>query len=292
MAAAALVRGEDANWELSQLTSEATWGQRGRKPASAKTVSLAQWSADVRQKSGRRFSETTAAIYRRVWEKYGAVTKQHPPTLSWSEAYERVRGEPTRERIAAVELRKGLKAAAPEARAEALETLHRDAAVPMSVKLEAAKKQIASQPVRVQAQQVKEALRNPEVRQAYEASLPPPPPKPPKQPKVEPPPPMGTEFEYAQVYRRVGLEVDRTSMSLQDSALRDMLGNPNLASVILRAGLRVKLLRLVRVAQQLADLLPEIKGRTPEDLEAVFDVDYEVVPERAALEAPRKELPA
>lgn len=69
-AASALKRGEDANWELARLTYENTW-MSGNYDAQPDRVSMAQWCADIREKAGRRFSETTGSLYKTMWKKHG-----------------------------------------------------------------------------------------------------------------------------------------------------------------------------------------------------------------------------
>src|SRR5262245_15713622 len=82
-AAAALKRGEDANWELAELTWKNT-SFRGQAPG---TVGVRQWSEDVQAASGRSFGEMTASYYRDIWELYQGRVRS-----SWSEAYAEIRG--------------------------------------------------------------------------------------------------------------------------------------------------------------------------------------------------------
>jgi hypothetical protein len=48
---------------------------------------MAQWSADVRAKSGRKFSDTTGRRYKAIWERFGRSGADRP---AWSEAYETI----------------------------------------------------------------------------------------------------------------------------------------------------------------------------------------------------------
>jgi hypothetical protein len=92
-AAAALGRGEDANWELARLTWEVTHGES--------PVTLRQWSADVKERSGRRFSLQTASLYRQVWARFRDQDLGTRP--SWTDAVVAVAPEtgvgPMRERV-------------------------------------------------------------------------------------------------------------------------------------------------------------------------------------------------
>jgi len=86
LAATALVRGEDANWELARLTFENTKDNRW----DADGVLMAAWCADVREASGRKFGEATGAVYKAIWRRYGLEV---PPgdRLSWADAYREVK---------------------------------------------------------------------------------------------------------------------------------------------------------------------------------------------------------
>ena len=88
-AATALRQGDEANWELARLTHAHTY-DRGRPSTQDGKVSMKQWCADVRASSGRRFSEGTGRIYRRVWEQHGRHVHNDLP--SWIEAYEQAGG--------------------------------------------------------------------------------------------------------------------------------------------------------------------------------------------------------
>lgn len=90
-AAAALERGEDANWELARLTFENTY-EAGRVSTQTDRVSMADWCADVRVTSGRKFSDDSGVLYKRIWRRYGPyVGTDH--AVSWSDAYEACKPE-------------------------------------------------------------------------------------------------------------------------------------------------------------------------------------------------------
>jgi hypothetical protein len=83
-AAAALKRGEDANWELARLTSETTL-DAGRVDTQVGKVPMEQWCADVRAASDRRFGPREGRRYKKTWREHGGTgSADH---VSWAEAY-------------------------------------------------------------------------------------------------------------------------------------------------------------------------------------------------------------
>jgi len=91
-AAAALKRGEDANWELARLTYENTLDAGDVRTQPGK-VSMERWCEDVRAVSGRAFSYRTGKRYKAIWAKSGGPAAGRP---SWSEAYEDADGRTDR----------------------------------------------------------------------------------------------------------------------------------------------------------------------------------------------------
>lgn len=85
LAATALARGEDANWELARLTFENTY-ERGRPSAQPDRVSMESWCDDVKARSGRRFSAGTGQRFKAVWRRYGHYESSDQP--SWADAWE------------------------------------------------------------------------------------------------------------------------------------------------------------------------------------------------------------
>jgi hypothetical protein len=125
-AALALKTGEAANWHLAELTFEACGPAMNGKVAPGKE-SLGEWAKDVRELSGRRFSEATAGFYRKVWETHG--TSYLDRRLSWPEAWNDIIGR-TPDKLAEgkvqsgdYHLATGLNRASPEAKQKALGTL-------------------------------------------------------------------------------------------------------------------------------------------------------------------------
>ena len=119
-AAAALQRGEDANWELARLTYEVC-GPAGPRGRDTTWVRLDDWVADVRVKSGRQFSKMTASYYREIWQRFGV--RQGVPQISWSDAYAEIRGGTVGERMVEADFKRALTNATPEQKREVLTTL-------------------------------------------------------------------------------------------------------------------------------------------------------------------------
>lgn len=88
-AAAALQRGEEANWDLARLTFESTYDS-GDYSAQTERVPMAQWCADVEAASGRRFSVGSGRRYKTLWRQYGPLSPGERG--SWIEAFSAVSG--------------------------------------------------------------------------------------------------------------------------------------------------------------------------------------------------------
>lgn len=80
-AAAALVRGEDANWELARLTWENTFAA-GDIRAQADRVSMDSWCRAIREIAGRQFTESTGKVYKAVWAKFQSLDPRDRPHFS------------------------------------------------------------------------------------------------------------------------------------------------------------------------------------------------------------------
>lgn len=123
-AATALQRGEDANWQLAQLTYENTRDAGDVKTQVGK-VSLEKWAEDVRGKSGRtRWGASTARKYRALWATYGSHKSDDRPlwTAAWYEEVPRDAPEQMRSRQTDIHLTE----AGPERKAEIFQRLARD----------------------------------------------------------------------------------------------------------------------------------------------------------------------
>lgn len=147
-AAAALKRGEDANWELARLTFEVCGAGSGsgswQARAKAGYASLERWATDVTAESGRNFSDTTAGYYRDAW----ALRQTNPGKFAgWTDAYAGVRGGTVAERMVSADFNRSMQNASPEFKAEAFQRLVNDPEV------------------------VAEALASPEVRQVLYVGL-------------------------------------------------------------------------------------------------------------------------
>lgn len=129
-AARALVRGEDANWELARLTCESTYNGRRGIAGSDPRVSIDEWAEAIRAASGRNFAASTAKIYKRVWERFGGHYSDHQ--MSWSDAYYEIRGTTLEESFAPFANQDARKVAAnverlkPEVKRELVERLIED----------------------------------------------------------------------------------------------------------------------------------------------------------------------
>lgn len=89
LAAVALQRGEDANWELARLTFENTRSQGGGLSPQPGKVTMAEWCEDIRRTSGRGFSDWSGRIYKAVWQQCSLGVPQEK-RMSWTEAYRHV----------------------------------------------------------------------------------------------------------------------------------------------------------------------------------------------------------
>lgn len=117
-AAAALKKGEDANWELARLTYENT--NRPHEQRRPGRVSHATWAADVKEASGRRFSDQTSRKYSAMWERFGSTKVRPSWTDAWYELVPRDAGEAMRERATDTHI---AKEASPERKRELLAVL-------------------------------------------------------------------------------------------------------------------------------------------------------------------------
>ena len=120
-AAAALKRGEDANWELARLTFEVCGPPGSGRHGNVGFTPLRVWSCDVREASGRKFSQPTAGYYRDVWERFGDYQGDHQ--MSWTEAYAEIRGGTVGERMVEADFKRALTNASPEQKREVFSTL-------------------------------------------------------------------------------------------------------------------------------------------------------------------------
>lgn len=125
LAAAALGRGEEANWELARLTFENTYEGHGGREREGR-VTMAIWCRDVRTASGRRFSEASGDRFKAMWRRYGSTTS--PRERSWSELWLEGHGS-TPERQAAYIAASNARNATPEAKREIFAELAADPVV-------------------------------------------------------------------------------------------------------------------------------------------------------------------
>lgn len=128
-AAAALKRGEDANWELARLTYECTTSGRTAADLQAEKlagkVQMEQWTADVRAKSGRGFAVATGHIYKNIWTRFRVVYPGRAD-VPWSDAYAEVRGGTVGERMVEADFRRAQEHASLEQKRAQFASLARD----------------------------------------------------------------------------------------------------------------------------------------------------------------------
>lgn len=115
LAAAALRQGEEANWQLARLTYENTLSH-GEIASQTGKATMAQWSADVRAASGRRFSAATGILYKQLWAEFGQEELLDRPTFS--EAIYKLKPGAAPDRVAERAADKHLRDASSERRAE------------------------------------------------------------------------------------------------------------------------------------------------------------------------------
>jgi hypothetical protein len=118
-AASALKRGEDANWELARLTYENTISISGANSEIGK-VPMRRWAEDVQQKSGRRFSYTTANRYKAIWARYGSLSPARGEGPTWGEAWLEIHGGDgsIADQLVSTDARRGIDKAPTEVRQE------------------------------------------------------------------------------------------------------------------------------------------------------------------------------
>lgn len=139
LAALAVRRGDDANWELARLTDENTLDGPADQPG---RVSMERWCQDVRAAAGRRFSPTTGTIYKRIHRAHADLAPAERP--AWTEAYYAATTgskEDNDERRALSEARN----ARPEIKAQMIRELAGDAQVPSEAQ-QAAFQTLAARP--------------------------------------------------------------------------------------------------------------------------------------------------
>jgi hypothetical protein len=249
-AAAALTRGEQANWDLARLTCAST-AAMGERPQPPMTVSLAQWAKDVQERSGRRFSATTASFYRRLWIEYGE--REDRPT--WAEAHEALQGAPIRERFAPYELRSGLKLADAETRqqviAEVLSPSERLDLVREQLADATVRAAIAAQPFHVRTE-LTTAVWDGTTSASTERGV------------SEPRMPTGSATERVEVLHQAALRVQRLADELDNDVIGNLLASDESALWMSRVTLRGHLERLVQIAGRCIEVLPKVSDMSDE----------------------------
>jgi hypothetical protein len=163
----ALARGEDANWALARLTHESTI--TGGGPPTAGRVQMDVWCRDVRDVSGRKFSNWTGRTYKAIWERFG--TRGAPSELpSWSEAYEAlVPGKD--QRFTAWSADNVLEKGTPQTKVETFRRLAEDPDVATNQEAQKAALPLGIQFYRQHEQDVRDYHRRDEIAERQEESL-------------------------------------------------------------------------------------------------------------------------
>jgi hypothetical protein len=252
-AAAALTRGEQANWELARLTCITTAGP-GERPQPPMSVSLAQWAKDVQGLSGRRFSATTASVYRRLWLEYGE--REDRPT--WAEAHAALQGAPIRERFAPYELRSGLKLADAATRQQAIADI-----LSPAERLDLVREQLADPTVRAEIATQPVAVRTALTSAVWEGA------SSPAALLRERRIPTGGIVERMDVLHQAALCIQRLATELDSLMIFDLLSSNESGLWPSRVALRNQLVRLKEVADHCIGNLPSIG----EEAGAEFEID-------------------
>jgi hypothetical protein len=259
-AAAALARGEQANWELAQLTCVNT-AAPGERPQHPLTVPLAQWAKDVQELSGRRFSPTTASLYRRLWLEYGE--RGDRPT--WAEAHSALQGAPIRERFAPYELRSGLKLADSATRQRAIAEV-----LSPAERLDLVREQLADPTVRAEIATQPVAVRTALTSAVWEGASSPPPLM--REPRI----PNGGIVERMEVLHQAALRVQRLATELDGPVILDLLSSEEGGLWPSRVALRNQLVRLRDVAQHCIEVLPSVVDEADADVRTDESIVLEV----------------
>jgi hypothetical protein len=127
LAAAALVKGHEANWELARLTYENTREPGGRATQEDR-VTMEDWCGDVQAAGRKRFQASTGKLYRRTYEFYISNRHSYDGYPDWTATAYAVAGTSTQE----AHQRRGMSEArnqTPEVKGRMLTTIASDESV-------------------------------------------------------------------------------------------------------------------------------------------------------------------
>jgi len=250
-ACAALIRGEEANWELARLTHESTRDGRIAAQDGDYRISLTEWSERIRERSGRNFARQTAGYYRMVWERFGRDRHHDVNRPSWVDAWTAVFGDTdTAERFVASGARKMLShmdRVPPEVRQELATRLLAEPEIA---------ERIENDFVQRAGQDTKLAARIDRVYQEFH-------------PTPVPRPEPTSDFATATLYDFGGLIY--AAIQRQQDALSRLLGH--LESHDLTASERVHLDHLIQTLEKCRTMITDIENR----VSRAAGVDYDEV---------------
>jgi len=236
-AAAALQRGEDANWELAELTFEVC-GPPMRGPTRVGFVSLEEWSADVRADSKRAFSAVTAGYYRRIWDKFG-VSRSGKILPSWTDAYNDIRGvENMDANMVTTNFNRALTYATPEQKREVFQRIVREEPAVVEHAWQDTDTNIALSTAHWKArQQIVEEQRQAQaaVKDVFE--------------------PRDSPLDHSVFFLDVGKKIDQWTREL--NSIREFLGAVQDVNFITRDALRGRFKLLIHAAEECRDALSD-----------------------------------
>jgi hypothetical protein len=232
-AAAALTRGEDANWELARLTFENT-SFRGQTSG---TVSVQQWSDDIRSASGRSFGVKAAMNYRAIWERFGELS---PGTVrpEWGEAYTEIRGGTVAERMVEADFNRALTHATPEQKREVFQRIVREEPTVVQQAWQDTDTNIALSEARWQAHQEQIVRPAREARTTFE--------------------PTDTTLDRTSFFYDIQKKIDQWARELD--GIREFLASAEDVNLVTRKATRSSFELLIRAAEQCRDTLPSARA--------------------------------
>jgi hypothetical protein len=244
-AAAALKRGEDANWELAKLTYETCGpapGHRSWQARQAGYITLRDWAKDVAIESGRNFSEDTAAVYRDVW----FIRLSDPGrTATWTEVYSAARGGTVGERMVASDFNRALTHATPEQKREVFQRIIREEPAVVQQAWQDTDTNVALSEARWQAHQEQIVRPAREARAVFE--------------------PTDTTLDRTSFFYDIQRKVDQWARELE--GIREFLANTEDVNLVTRKATRSSFDLLIHAAEQCRDSIP-VPRATDDDIEA------------------------
>jgi hypothetical protein len=246
-AAAALKRGEDANWELARLTYETCGAAPGsggwQARAKAGYVAIQTWANDVANESGRNFSYATAAYYRDAW----ALRQTNPGRFAtWSDAYSSVRGGTVGERMVEADFNRALAHATPEQKRDVFQRIVREEPAVVQQAWQDTDTNVALSEARWQAHQEQIVQPAREKRAIFE--------------------PTDTTLDRTSFFYDIQKKVDQWARELD--GIRDFLANAEDVNLVTRKATRNSFELLIHAAEQCRDTLPSSRAAKDDVVES------------------------